>query len=456
MNRPDTPGALRAFGSRLLAALLLLLAALPAIARATPALDQSNSVLPTGNFVAIHSGTTGAQVVTVGFAGTLTEVRLVVDPRGTPTENLTLEVQGTIGGAPDGVALAVASVPPFGGVNPSVSFDVSGAALAVTAGQEIALVLKSNASLGNDYLARAVPFNTYGAGQFTDSGGSFASGAGWDAIFRTYIEPAANPGPGVADQSNLPTPTGNFAAILNGLTGTQTFTAGSDGILTRIDVMVDPRGTPVLDLVLEVRATSGGAPTGPVLARSAVGPFAGPNPMVTFDLAPYNLALSTGTLYAFTLRSFAAGGNDYLLRGVPGNTYAAGEMTNSTGGFAPGGPWDAIFTTWLFDPNASAVGEPAPGTPGLALDLAPARPNPAVRTTTLAWRLDAPAHARLTIHDLSGRLIRTLLDAPQDAGSHESTWDLTTDRGSRVPAGIYFYRLATRTHHESRRVVVTN
>lgn len=455
MDRPDTPGASRRHAPRLVAALLLLVAALPAIARGTPVLDQSNSVLPTGNFVAIRSGTTAAQVVTVGFAGTLTEVRLVVDPRGTPTENLTLEVQGTTGGAPNGVVLAVASVAPFGGVNPSVSFNVSGAALAVTAGQEIAFVLRSNAALGNDYLARAVPANTYGAGQFTDSGGSFASGAGWDAIFRTYIEPATLPGSGTVDQSNTPAPTGNFAAILNGLSATQTFTVGTSGVLTRIEVMVDPRGTPLLDLVLELRATSGGVPTGPVLARSSVPPFAGPNPLVAFDLAPYNLSVTAGSLLAFTLRSFASGGNDYLMRGVPGNTYLAGEMTNSTGGFPVGGPWDAIFTTYIFDPSSSGVGAPPlAGLPGTELRLQPARPNPAALPATVSWHLDRSGATRLTVHDLSGRLVRTLVDEARAAGPQEARWDLNSERGERVPAGVYFYHLEAGGRRATQRIVV--
>jgi hypothetical protein len=317
--------------------------------------DQSNSALPTMNFATIRSGSTAAQTFTVGFPGTLTGVSVIVDSRGTPVANLTLEVQGTTGGLPNGVVLASASVPPFPSGNPLVFFDLSSASLQVSAGTVLAFVLKSTATLGNDYLARAVPGNKYGPGQFTDSSGAFGNGAGWDAIFRTWVEPAHTPGPGTVDQSNLQTPTTNFAAVLTGLTVTQTFTVGTTGVLTRIEVMVDPRNSPVLDLVLEVQGTTGGAANGNVLASAAVPPFGGVNPMVGFDLRPYGLAVTAGDELAFVLRSNAAGGTDYLARAVPGDTYGDGEFTNSGGGFTTGAGWDAIFETYVHDATPPVI-----------------------------------------------------------------------------------------------------
>lgn len=315
---------------------LLLLLGRPAAAAATPAIDHDNSALPTGNFTTIRAGATATQTFTVGFDGILTGVKVVIDPRGTPVQNLTLEIQGTTGGVPDGIAQATASMAPFGGSNPTILFDVSAANLSVTAGQVLAFVLKSNATLGNDYLARAVPSNKYALGQFTDSSGGFASGSGWDAIFKTLVEPAHTPGPGVTDQANHPSPTNNFAAIFSGFTATQTFTVGATGTLTRIDVVVDPRNTPVLDLILEVQATTVGAANGTVLARAVLVPFAGTNPTVTFDVSPYNLSVTSGDVLAFVLRSNAAGGTDYLFRTVPGNTYGGGQFTNSSGSFGTG------------------------------------------------------------------------------------------------------------------------
>lgn len=436
-------------------ALLLLSAARPDTARATAYVDQDNSLLPVGNFTTIRAGATAAQTFVVGFPGTLSSVSVVVDPRGTPGANLDLEIQSTSGGVATGTVLAGASLAPFGGVNPTVTFDVSGAGLVVNAGDVLAFVLKSNATLGNDYVLRIVSGNRYAPGQCTDSGGGVAPGAGWDTIFKTRVEPAALPGgPGTSDQLNNPAPTNNFTAILSGLTATQTFTVGAGGTLTHINVMLDPRGGPVLDLLLEVQATTAGAANGTVLARASLPPFGGTNPVVSFDVSPYNLAVTAGEELAFVLKSNAAGGTDYLLRAVPGNTYLGGQLTNSSGGFPPGGGWDAIFETFVYA-GPTGVGEPPSPVAGAGPQLLPAAPNPVRRATRLAFTLPAPATVSLVLYDVAGRRVRALLEGELTAGAHAPLWDRTDDDGRPVPAGVYFYRLVVDGESRSRRLVVT-
>lgn len=428
----------------------------PRAGYATPVVDQNNSVLPTGNFTTIRSGTTAAQTFTVGFPGTLTGVSVVVDPRGTPAADLTLEVQSTSGGVATGTVLATASVPPLGGVNPTVTFDVSAANLAVTGGDVLAFVLKSSATLGDDYLLRVVPGNRYAAGQCTDTGGGIAPGAGWDTIFKTRVEPATLPGgPGVSDQLNNPSPTNNFTAIFSGFTAAQTFTVGATGTLTQINVMLDPRGGPLLDVSLEVQATTAGAANGTVLARASLPPFGGTNPVVSFDVSAYNLAVNAGDALAFVLRSHAAGGTDYLLRARSANTYLGGELTNSSGGFGPGGGWDAIFETFVYA-GPTGVGEPPSPLAGAGPQLAASRPNPVRREAALAFALPAAGRASLVVYDVTGRRVRTLLDGERAAGAHEVRWDRAADDGGRVPAGVYFYRLSAGGRNLSRRMVVVD
>jgi flagellar hook assembly protein FlgD len=47
----------------------------------------------------------------------------------------------------------------------------------------------------------------------------------------------------------------------------------------------------------------------------------------------------------------------------------------------------------------------------------------------------------LRIYDLAGSLVRTLIDATAPAGPGMVAWDGRSDRGSDLPAGVYFYRL---------------
>jgi hypothetical protein len=88
----------------------------------------------------------------------------------------------------------------------------------------------------------------------------------------------------------------------------------------------------------------------------------------------------------------------------------------------------------------TAVGAPAP--PGV--DLEANYPNPFNPSTTIPFSLSAPTAATLTIHDVSGRLVRMLADARSfPAGHHELRWDGRDGTGQLAPSGVYFYRLET-------------
>jgi len=86
-----------------------------------------------------------------------------------------------------------------------------------------------------------------------------------------------------------------------------------------------------------------------------------------------------------------------------------------------------------------AVGDPPSGGNGVRLT---ARPNPTRGMLTAEFTLPrAESRASLAVFDLSGRLQRTLLDRPLDAGSHRVTWDGLTGGGTRPAPGIFFLRL---------------
>ena len=89
----------------------------------------------------------------------------------------------------------------------------------------------------------------------------------------------------------------------------------------------------------------------------------------------------------------------------------------------------------LVDGPASAA-SPLPAEPQGR--LWPAEPNPFRGNTQLrfALRHDEPVH--LSVYDVAGRRVRTLIDGPRAMGSEvRATWDGTDDHGRRVPPGIY-------------------
>jgi hypothetical protein len=91
-------------------------------------------------------------------------------------------------------------------------------------------------------------------------------------------------------------------------------------------------------------------------------------------------------------------------------------------------------------------GLPPPGGVDLALD---ARPNPFRSATTLHWRLGRAAHVNLSLFDLQGRRVSTLVDADRAAGEHTLSLD-----GAGLAAGVYLCRLEADGARVVRRAVV--
>ncbi len=66
-----------------------------------------------------------------------------------------------------------------------------------------------------------------------------------------------------------------------------------------------------------------------------------------------------------------------------------------------------------------------------------ARPNPFAAHTDIAFRLAQPGEVRVAVHDISGRLVRSLVNGSLAAGEHRMNWDGKNDLGREMPAGVY-------------------
>jgi hypothetical protein len=86
--------------------------------------------------------------------------------------------------------------------------------------------------------------------------------------------------------------------------------------------------------------------------------------------------------------------------------------------------------------------------------LQPVYPNPS--TTNPILRLEAPHPARveLKVFDVTGRLVRTLLNGSLDQGVHHLVWKRRLDSGKRAPSGMYYVRVRCGTFEESRSVIL--
>jgi len=104
-------------------------------------------------------------------------------------------------------------------------------------------------------------------------------------------------------------------------------------------------------------------------------------------------------------------------------------------------PENKVWITTKIEAGISAVEDlPSAGPAGPV--LYPAAPNPFNPRTEISFRLTEPGRITLRIHDLSGRLVRTLVDRQGlAAGLHHVVWNGRGDEDREAASGIYFCRL---------------
>src|SRR5262249_4960721 len=84
----------------------------------------------------------------------------------------------------------------------------------------------------------------------------------------------------------------------------------------------------------------------------------------------------------------------------------------------------------------------APGTTKpaslLAVSLSPPRPSPARDGVKIEMTLPRAMVARVSVHDVGGRVVKWLAGASYPAGTTVFQWDLTDEKGARLGAGQYW------------------
>jgi parallel beta-helix repeat protein len=89
-------------------------------------------------------------------------------------------------------------------------------------------------------------------------------------------------------------------------------------------------------------------------------------------------------------------------------------------------------------------------------------PNPFNPGTAIGFKLPEASIVTLTIYDVLGRRVRTLIsNVSHESGFYKLTWDGNDDFGKALASGIYVYRIEARANHlpntysESRKLVLT-
>ena len=101
------------------------------------------------------------------------------------------------------------------------------------------------------------------------------------------------------------------------------------------------------------------------------------------------------------------------------------------------------------------------GSPGMSeiADVGYARlrqnyPNPFNPSTTIEYEVQTSQNVRITIYDVTGRFVVTLLDEEAPAGIGRIGWDGRSQRGEPVGSGVYFVRLETADATATRKLML--
>jgi enediyne biosynthesis protein E4 len=156
-----------------------------------------------------------------------------------------------------------------------------------------------------------------------------------------------------------------------------------------------------------------------------------------------------------------SGGSGYLSQNDLVASFGLGSATtvDSVIVFWPSGLVQVVEPTpdidqkiLIIENNVSAVDGQIPVSKHFSLGMA--TPNPFNPATKIAYEIPNSGHVRLEVLDVTGRLVRSLVNTNLPAGQHEVSWNGKDDAGNRVSSGVYLYRILTGGFSQTRRVVL--
>jgi Right handed beta helix region len=81
-------------------------------------------------------------------------------------------------------------------------------------------------------------------------------------------------------------------------------------------------------------------------------------------------------------------------------------------------------------------------------------PNPIQRATTISFALPRACKVNLSILDVTGRIVTTLIDDIYLPGEHAIVWNGTNSAGHSISSGVYFYHLGAGDNTATRKLLI--
>ncbi len=81
-------------------------------------------------------------------------------------------------------------------------------------------------------------------------------------------------------------------------------------------------------------------------------------------------------------------------------------------------------------------------------------PNPFNPTTTINYSLKVNSKVSLNIYNIKGQKVKTLVDETLESGNHTVIWNGKDDNNKSVSSGIYFYKMKTYNHEQTKKMIL--
>jgi len=267
-------------------------------------------------------------------------------------------------------------------------------------------------------------------------------------------------------------------ATSDGCTSPFTNAAAVSGKIALID-----RGN--CDFVVKAKAAQDNGATAVIIANNTTGIvfMAGTDPSITIptvsisqaDGVSLKSALNSGTVWALIGTEppalQGADVNGYVKMYAPASLESGSSVSHfDTSAFpdllmepsiTPNLTSSVDLTRYVFEDMGWFLPRPPLSVPpgitapaGLSLEIG--APNPFRVQTLIHYSLANAGLTEMGVYDISGRLVKRLMNTYTPAGTGSIIWDATNSNGARVPSGVYLYRIRQNGQTQSQRIVVTD
>jgi hypothetical protein len=167
---------------------------------------------------------------------------------------------------------------------------------------------------------------------------------------------------------------------------------------------------------------------------------------------PERARAQVGGPYRLTWNTFDGGG----AFSAAGPYHVRGTAAQPDAGRLSGGAFTLRGGFWTVGGTPVVGVDPSPPPVPAAFAVLPSAPNPFSTETRISFALPAERYVVVSIYDVGGQRVRTLLNESREAGRHDVLWNGRDDEGRPLANGVYWVRVKAGTEGAARRIVLVH